>query len=113
MALTVSERIQLVEDIWDSVAEVPESIALTDEQKAELDGSMLQSRRAQRSRPAMMPEEASGKNVGVVQFIEERDCAVGLVCRWRVSRPEALGGLPGLTCYPRVVVPAPVALCSP
>jgi len=33
----VPERIQLVEDIWDSIAEVPESVPLTDEQKAELD----------------------------------------------------------------------------
>ena len=37
MALSVSERIQLVEDIWDSIAEVPESVPLTDEEKAELD----------------------------------------------------------------------------
>ena len=35
--LSVSERIQLVEDIWDSIAEVPESVPLTDQQKAELD----------------------------------------------------------------------------
>jgi putative addiction module component (TIGR02574 family) len=35
--LSVSERIQLVQDIWDTIAEVPESVALTDEQKAELD----------------------------------------------------------------------------
>ena len=37
LELSVPERIQLVEDIWDSIAEVPESIPLTDEQKAELD----------------------------------------------------------------------------
>lgn len=37
LKLSVSERIQLVEDIWDSIAEVPESVSLTDEQKAELD----------------------------------------------------------------------------
>ena len=37
LSLSVSERIQLVEDIWDSIAEVPESLCLTDEQKAELD----------------------------------------------------------------------------
>ncbi len=37
LRLSVSERIQLVEDIWDSIAEVPDSIPLTDEQKAELD----------------------------------------------------------------------------
>lgn len=37
LSLSVSERIQLVQDIWDTIAEVPESLALTDEQKAELD----------------------------------------------------------------------------
>ena len=37
MSLSVPERIQLVEDIWDSIAEVPETVSLTDEQKAELD----------------------------------------------------------------------------
>ncbi len=37
LGLSVSERIQLVQDIWDSIAEVPDSISLTDEQKAELD----------------------------------------------------------------------------
>ena len=37
LGLSVSERIQLVQDIWDSIAEVPDSIPLTDEQKAELD----------------------------------------------------------------------------
>jgi putative addiction module component (TIGR02574 family) len=35
--LSISERIQLVQDIWDSIAEVPDSVPLTDEQKAELD----------------------------------------------------------------------------
>jgi putative addiction module component (TIGR02574 family) len=34
--LSVPERIQLVEDIWDSIAEVPESVPLTEEQKVEL-----------------------------------------------------------------------------
>ena len=37
LSLSVSERIQLVEDIWDTIAEVPEEIGLSDEQKAELD----------------------------------------------------------------------------
>ncbi len=37
LKLSVSERIQLVQDIWDSIAEVPDSVPLTDEQKAELD----------------------------------------------------------------------------
>ena len=37
LSLSVPERIQLVEDIWDTIAEIPEEIGLTDEQKAELD----------------------------------------------------------------------------
>ena len=37
LRLSVSERIQLVQDIWDSIAELPDSVPLTDEQKAELD----------------------------------------------------------------------------
>ena len=37
LGLSVPERIQLVEDIWDSIAELPEEVPLTDEQKAELD----------------------------------------------------------------------------
>lgn len=37
LSLSVSERIQLVEDIWDTIAEVPEAVGLSDEQKAEID----------------------------------------------------------------------------
>jgi putative addiction module component (TIGR02574 family) len=37
LGLSVSERIQLVEDIWDSIAEVPEQLYLSEEQKTELD----------------------------------------------------------------------------
>lgn len=37
LSLSVPERIQLVEDIWDTIAEVPEEVRLTDEQKVELD----------------------------------------------------------------------------
>ena len=37
LSLSIPERIQLVEDIWDTIAEVPEEITLTDEQKTELD----------------------------------------------------------------------------
>ena len=37
MSLSVPERIQLVEDIWDSIAEVPETVLLTTDQRAELD----------------------------------------------------------------------------
>ena len=37
MSLSVPERIQLVEDIWDSIVELPDEVPLTDEQKVELD----------------------------------------------------------------------------
>jgi putative addiction module component (TIGR02574 family) len=37
LSLSITERIELIGDIWDSVAEVPEVISLTDAQKAELD----------------------------------------------------------------------------
>jgi putative addiction module component (TIGR02574 family) len=35
--LSVSERIQLVEDIWDTIASSREEVALTDRQRQELD----------------------------------------------------------------------------
>jgi putative addiction module component (TIGR02574 family) len=35
--LSVAERIELIGDLWDSMAEVPDAIGLTDAQKAELD----------------------------------------------------------------------------
>lgn len=37
LELTVSERIQLAEDIWDSIAAVPEAVPLTDAQKEEIE----------------------------------------------------------------------------
>ena len=37
LSLSIPERIQLVEDIWDTIAEMPEEVVLTDEQKAEID----------------------------------------------------------------------------
>ena len=37
MQLDVSERIELVQDIWDSVAAVPEAVPLTDAQRQELE----------------------------------------------------------------------------
>jgi putative addiction module component (TIGR02574 family) len=36
LKLTVAERIQLAEDIWDSIAGAPGSVELTDAQRAEL-----------------------------------------------------------------------------
>ncbi len=35
--LSVAERIELVEDLWDSIAELPERVELTEEQKKVLD----------------------------------------------------------------------------
>lgn len=35
--LSVAERIQFVEDVWDSIANVPEALSLTEAQKKELD----------------------------------------------------------------------------
>jgi putative addiction module component (TIGR02574 family) len=37
LELSVAERILLVEDIWDSIAEAPETLPLTASQKEELD----------------------------------------------------------------------------
>ena len=37
LSLSIAERIKLIGDLWDSIAEVPEAIALTEAQKAELD----------------------------------------------------------------------------
>ncbi len=38
--LSIAERIQLVEDIWDSIATAPESLSLTDSQRQELDNRL-------------------------------------------------------------------------
>jgi putative addiction module component (TIGR02574 family) len=37
LKLSVAERIQLVEDIWDSIAAEPEAVPLSDELREELD----------------------------------------------------------------------------
>ena len=37
LRLPVPERIRIVEAIWDSIADTPESLELSDEQKTELD----------------------------------------------------------------------------
>lgn len=37
LALSVSERIQLAQDIWDSVTQVPESLIVSDEEKDEIE----------------------------------------------------------------------------
>lgn len=40
LKLSISERILLVEDIWDSIAEAPEAIALSKAQELELDSRL-------------------------------------------------------------------------
>ena len=35
--LSVAKRIELVQDIWDSIAEIPNDLILSEKQKAELD----------------------------------------------------------------------------
>lgn len=37
LQMSVAERIQLAEDVWDSIAAVPEAIPLTDAERQELD----------------------------------------------------------------------------
>jgi len=37
LKLNVSERMQLVQDIWDSIAAFPEALELTEAQRTELD----------------------------------------------------------------------------
>ncbi|MBI5573271.1 MAG: addiction module protein [Elusimicrobia bacterium] len=37
LGLSISERIQLIEDAWDSITKVPEELHLSEEQKKELD----------------------------------------------------------------------------
>jgi putative addiction module component (TIGR02574 family) len=37
LTLDIPERIRLVEDIWDSIAEVPAAVPVTEELRAELD----------------------------------------------------------------------------
>ncbi|MDQ3815459.1 MAG: addiction module protein [Armatimonadota bacterium] len=39
-SLSVAERIQLVEDIWDSIAATPEALELPEAQRQELDGRL-------------------------------------------------------------------------
>ncbi len=36
LSLSIPERIQLVEDIWDTIAEVPDEVGLSEAQKAEI-----------------------------------------------------------------------------
>jgi putative addiction module component (TIGR02574 family) len=41
LELPVSERLKLVEAIWDSIAEAPDALQLSEEERAELDQCLL------------------------------------------------------------------------
>ncbi len=45
MQLSISERIQLVEDIWDSITLAPEQVVLSEAQRRELDRRLERYRR--------------------------------------------------------------------
>lgn len=45
LSLSVEERIQLVEAIWDSIADHPEALPVTEAQRAELDRRLAAHRR--------------------------------------------------------------------
>jgi putative addiction module component (TIGR02574 family) len=46
LEMSVAERIQLVEDVWDSIAAVPEAVELSDEQRSELDRRLAEFHRS-------------------------------------------------------------------
>lgn len=45
LQLSVEERLQLLDDIWESIRQQPESLPLTDEQRSELDRRLEEHRR--------------------------------------------------------------------
>jgi putative addiction module component (TIGR02574 family) len=57
LKLSITERIQLAEDLWDSIADEPEALPLTDAQRAE-----LKRRLAEHDRDSAIPwEEARAR----------------------------------------------------
>ncbi len=62
LELPVSERLRLVHDLWDSIAELPEALQLTDEQKSELDKRLEQHRL---NPDAAIPWDEVKKNIGL------------------------------------------------
>jgi putative addiction module component (TIGR02574 family) len=45
LQLSLAERIQLVEDLWDSIASAPEEVPVTEAQRAELERRLSEHRR--------------------------------------------------------------------
>ena len=60
LALSVAERIQLAEDLWDSVVSAADDLELTDAQKAELDRRLD---RIEREGPTGTPWETVRKRL--------------------------------------------------
>jgi putative addiction module component (TIGR02574 family) len=56
LKLSVTERIQLAEDLWESIASEPEALPLTDAQRAEIERRLAEHDRAPES--AILWEEA-------------------------------------------------------
>lgn len=57
LKLSVEERLQLVDDLWESIRETPEMLLITDDQRAELDLRLEEHRRnpgAAKPWPAVM-----------------------------------------------------------
>jgi len=59
LKLTVAERIQLAEDLWDSIAAEPEALPLTDVQRSEVKRRLAEHDRDSES--AIPWEEARGR----------------------------------------------------
>jgi putative addiction module component (TIGR02574 family) len=59
LKLTVAERIQLAEDLWDSIAAKPGALPLTDTQRAEIDRRLVEHGRNPES--GILWEEARGR----------------------------------------------------
>ena len=75
MTLSVPERIQLVADIWDSIAEAPEAVPLTDAQKATIEeikkefGPKLKA--AQEKQDSILTEDQKNARAEVFQKARE------------------------------------------
>ena len=59
LKLTVAERIQLAEDLWDSIAAKPDALLLTDTQRAEIERRLVEHDRDPES--AIPWEEVRGR----------------------------------------------------
>ncbi|MFB3894036.1 MAG: addiction module protein [Phycisphaerae bacterium] len=82
--LSVDERLRLVEDLWDSIASVPDNVRLTDAQKRELDRTLDEyGRSAERLSNQPKSVETAQVEIGAAsQFTSPAQWPT----RWRASR---------------------------